>query len=87
MQVVGDAVGADGLALAGRGLVDTTRLAASPPEIWRDIGATNSDEIAAALDTLIALLTDLRADLATGDRLADVFERAGAWRRRLTETS
>ena len=30
MQVVGDAVGEDGLALAGRGLVDTTRLASSP---------------------------------------------------------
>ena len=35
MQVVGDAVGADGLALAGRGLADTTRLASSPPDIWR----------------------------------------------------
>src|SRR4029079_547634 len=34
MQVVGDAVGQDGLALAGRGLVDTTRLAGSPAEIW-----------------------------------------------------
>ena len=30
MQVVGDAVGQEGLALAGRGLVDTTRLASSP---------------------------------------------------------
>ena len=39
MQVVGDAVGEDGLALAGRGLVDTTRLASSPAEIWRDIAA------------------------------------------------
>ena len=33
MQVVGEAVGADGLALAGRGLADTTRLASSPPDI------------------------------------------------------
>ena len=31
MQVVGDAVGQEGLALAGRGLADTTRLASSPP--------------------------------------------------------
>ena len=30
MQVVGDAVGQDGLALAGRGLADTTRLAVEP---------------------------------------------------------
>ena len=47
MQVVGDAVGDDGLALAGRGLVDTTRLASSPAEIWKDIAATNADEIGA----------------------------------------
>jgi prephenate dehydrogenase len=83
MQVVGDAVGEDGLALAGRGLVDTTRLASSPPEIWKDITATNTDEIAAALDTLIALLQDLRADLPTGDRLTDIFQNAGRWREKL----
>ena len=69
MQVVGEAVGEDGLALAGRGLVDTTRLASSPAEIWKDIAATNADEIGAALDTLIALLQELRADLGDGDRL------------------
>jgi len=84
MQVVGDEVGEDGLALAGRGLVDTTRLASSPPEIWKDITATNADEIAAALDTLIALLTELRGDLAVGDRLDEVFDSAGRWRESLT---
>jgi prephenate dehydrogenase len=80
MQVVGEAVGRDGLELAGRGLVDTTRLASSPSDIWKDIGATNADEIAGALDTLIALLQDLRRDLRTGDRLGDVFDTARAWR-------
>jgi prephenate dehydrogenase len=87
MQVVGDAVGDDGLALAGRGLVDTTRLASSPAEIWRDIAATNADEIGPALDTLIALLNDLRADLESGDRLAETFQDAGRWRDRLTGRS
>jgi prephenate dehydrogenase len=80
MQVVGEAVGQEGLALAGRGLADTTRLAASPPEIWRDIAATNADEIGPALDALIALLQDLRRDLPEGDRLADVFADAARWR-------
>jgi prephenate dehydrogenase len=80
MQVVGDAVGGEGLALAGRGLADTTRLASSPPDIWRDIAASNADEIGPAIDALIAVLRDLRADLADGDRLADVFERAARWR-------
>ncbi len=84
MQVVGDAVGEDGLSLAGRGLVDTTRLASSHAEIWRDIAATNADELAAAIDALIEVLQELRGDLSTGDRLASVFERAGRWRDLLT---
>lgn len=80
MQVVGDAVGSEGLALSGRGLADTTRLASSPADIWRDIAATNADEIGLALDALIAVLEDLRSDLKTGDRLADVFAAAKRWR-------
>jgi prephenate dehydrogenase len=80
MQVVGEAVGEEGLALAGRGLADTTRLASSPPDIWRDIAATNADEIGSALDALIALLQELRSDLSDGDRLAEVFEEAARWR-------
>jgi prephenate dehydrogenase len=84
MQVVGDAVGEDGLSLAGRGLVDTTRLASSPPDIWQDVTATNGDEIAVALDTFIALLQELRGDLADGDRLNEVFVGAARWREKLT---
>jgi prephenate dehydrogenase len=84
MQVVGDAVGQEGLALAGRGLADTTRLASSPPGIWRDIAATNADEIGPALDVLIAMLQDLRRDLPKGDRLAEVFSSAAIWRRALS---
>lgn len=84
MRVVGDAVGAEGLALAGRGLVDTTRLASSPADIWRDIAATNADHLGPALDTLIALLHDLRGDLQEGSRLSEVFRDAAAWRETLT---
>ena len=80
MQVVGGAVGADGLALAGRGLADTTRLASSPADIWRDIAATNADELGPALDSLIAMLLQLRDDLTKGDRLVDVFTEAARWR-------
>ena len=83
MQVVGDAVGAEGLELAGRGLADTTRLASSPADIWIDIAATNADEIGEALDTLIALLEELRDDLQSGKRLGDVFSAASGWRERL----
>jgi prephenate dehydrogenase len=80
MQVIGDEVGERNLALAGRGLVDTTRLASSPPEIWRDIAATNAQEIGAALDTLIGVLRSLRADLPDGSRLDQVFTAAARWR-------
>jgi prephenate dehydrogenase len=80
MQVVGDAAGQDGLSLAGRGLADTTRLASSPPDIWRDIVATNADEIGPALDSLIDVLQDLRRDLPDGDRLDEVFTGAARWR-------
>jgi prephenate dehydrogenase len=86
MQVVGEHVGQEGLDLAGRGLADTTRLAASPSDIWTDITATNADEIGAALDDLITLLEELRADLAQGDRLADVFAEAARWRERLPKS-
>ena len=80
MQVVGDAVGQDGLALSGRGLADTTRLASSPADIWKDIAATNADQIGPALDALIAILRDLRRDLPEGDRLTEVFNEAARWR-------
>ena len=86
MQVVGEHVGQEGLDLAGRGLADTTRLASSPSDIWTDITATNADEIGAALDDLIALLKELRADLAQGDRLGEVFAEAARWRERLPKS-
>jgi prephenate dehydrogenase len=80
MHIVGERVGNDGLALAGRGLRDTTRLAASPPDIWRDVTATNVADIARALDELIAVLQQLRADLRTGHELERVFESASRWK-------
>ena len=81
MHVVGTEAGADGLALTGRGLADTTRLASSPASIWRDICATNRDEVAAALDALIAELQTLRADVGSGEALGRVFASAEEWRR------
>jgi prephenate dehydrogenase len=84
-RVVGDAVG-DGLRLAGRGLVDTTRLASSPADIWRDICAANADEIGPALDTLIAALQALREGLGSGPGIDDLFAAANRWRETLEES-
>ena len=84
MSVVGDQA-PEALSLAGRGLVDTTRLAASPAGIWVDIAATNADQIRRALDSLIALLTELRDDLDDGEVIERIFADAGRARARLME--
>jgi prephenate dehydrogenase len=83
MHVVGEAAGEEGLNLSGRGLQDTTRLASSPADIWKEVCATNADEIGAALDALIAVLKRLRADLATGKSIDEVFDSANRWRESL----
>ncbi|MGH9345742.1 MAG: prephenate dehydrogenase [Vicinamibacterales bacterium] len=84
MEVVGTGA-ADALPLAGRGLVDTTRLAGSPPGIWQDIAATNADEIRPALDALIARLTDLRDGLGRDDVIERLFTAAARYRSRLMD--
>jgi prephenate dehydrogenase len=83
MHVVGEHAGADGLALSGRGLRDTTRLAASPSDIWRDVAATNREHVGAALDDLIAVLQAIRQDLEEGATIDTVFESAAGWKRAL----
>lgn len=83
MDIVGQAAEGDGLRMAGRGLVDTTRLASSPASVWRDICAANADEIGVALDLLIERLTVLRGDLKRGDAIEAVFDAAGRWRAEL----
>lgn len=83
MEVVGTVAHASGLRLAGQGLIDTTRLASSPPGVWRDICATNADEIARALDLLIERLSDLRSDLQRAEIIDAVFDHAAHWRAEL----
>jgi len=80
MDVIGASTGEGGLRLAGRGLVDTTRLASSPPDTWRDICATNADSLTDALDALIARLSELRADLRSGEAVTRIFTEAARWR-------
>ena len=83
MDTVGTAAHGDGLGMAGRGLVDTTRLASSPADVWRDICLTNADSIGEALDCFIARLTQLRGDLRRGDEVEAVFAAAAKWRAEL----
>ncbi len=83
MAVVGSAAGSEGLQMAGRGLLDTTRLASSPANVWRDICLTNADAIGEALDLLIGRLTELRNDLARGDAIDAIFDEAARRRAEL----
>ncbi len=83
MHVVGETAREDGLSLSGRGLQDTTRLASSPSDIWKEVCATNADEIGSSLDALIDVLRQLRADLQTGKSIDEVFESANLWRETL----
>jgi len=83
MDVIGGGAGEAALRLAGRGLVDTTRLASSPPETWKDVCATNADALGDALDALIARLSELRADLRGGNAVDRIFTQAARWRAEL----
>jgi prephenate dehydrogenase len=83
MEVVGHAAASEGLRFAGRGLTDSTRLASSPANVWRDICTANADDIGPALDALIARLNALRADLENGRVVEEVFDDAAKWRAEL----
>jgi len=83
MDTVGSAAQGEGLRMAGRGLVDTTRLASSPADVWRDICLTNADAIGDALDCFIARLMQLRGDLRRGDAVEAIFSAAAKWRAEL----
>jgi prephenate dehydrogenase len=67
----------DHLAVAGPGLADTTRLALSPYELWRDILATNNRPIEQALTAYITKLEHLRDNLRTR-QIESEFEIAAA---------
>ena len=85
MDVVGGAVQSEGLRVAGRGLVDSTRLASSPAAVWKDVCVTNADAIRAGLDLLIDRLGDLRAGLDGGEVMDVVFADAARWRAELVK--
>lgn len=57
-------------AFAGSGFRDFSRIAASSPEMWRDICAANRDAILADMDGFLAQLGQLRHAIAHGDAAA-----------------
>jgi prephenate dehydrogenase len=67
------------------GLRDTTRIAASSPEMWRDICLTNRDAILSALRLYGASFGEFERLIEAGDgeRLAALLERGRAMRERM----
>ena len=82
-HVAGAVNGAENMSLAGGGFRDVTRIAASSPEMWRDIALANRAALLAELDAYQGVLGVLRAALerADGAALMCVFEAARAARR------
>jgi prephenate dehydrogenase len=70
------------LAISGPGLIDSTRLALSAYELWRDILATNADAIEQALGAYIARLEHLRENLRSR-QLQEEFTAAATLAQRL----
>jgi prephenate dehydrogenase len=62
-----NAMGEEGLALAGSGFADMTRLAASQWSMWRDILLTNSDQVVAALFEVLNEIEALRSAIDARD--------------------
>ncbi|MBI4462480.1 MAG: prephenate dehydrogenase/arogenate dehydrogenase family protein [Acidobacteria bacterium] len=83
-SVVWDETDEDGLPirLAGPGFADMTRLAASPYELWRDIGLTNSENIVRTLERLEQRLERLRSRLQSRE-LEEEFRKAREIHQRL----
>jgi prephenate dehydrogenase len=45
---------------AGKGFIDTSRVASGPPSVWTDILLTNSENIAKGIDGVIKELTKIQ---------------------------
>ncbi|HXP46393.1 MAG TPA: prephenate dehydrogenase [Terriglobales bacterium] len=69
------------LAIGGRALRETTRIAASPYSMWRDIALTNTRNIEEALARLEQRLAHIRENLRTPELKAE-FERGNKFRQK-----
>ena len=73
-----DSIPAKYLPLASGGLKDTTRIAGSSPQVWKDISLSNSKNMVKALDEFVQRLKLLRQAMAERDEkiLLDMFTKA-----------
>lgn len=81
MAVVSRVVGEQNLQWAGKGLRDTTRLAASRPEVWQSILSTNSEELKPLLKYFAAELTAFADKLEDPNAIKALFDEAASAKR------
>lgn len=74
---------------SGGGLRDTTRIAASSPEMWRDIFLWNRDNVVSYIDRYVRALEELKQLIKTGDAagIEKLLERAKGERDKLNSSS
>ncbi|MBH0207478.1 MAG: hypothetical protein A4C66_07565 [Nitrospira sp. HN-bin3] len=74
---------------SGGGLRDTTRIAASSPEMWRDIFLWNRENVVAYIDRYTRALEELRQLIKTGDAagIEKALERAKGEREKLASST
>ncbi len=70
---------------APSGLKDTTRIAASDAELWRDIVLSNHKPVLKSLDEVVKNLANIRKSIVSKDReaLTDIFKQAKVKRERI----
>ena len=56
------------LTFAGKGFMDTSRIASGPANIWADVLATNANNAARSIDKITAELKKLKKAIKTGDK-------------------
>lgn len=66
---------ANDVALAGQGLRDVTRIAASDPGMWADIARLNRTALVATIEHIIGDLEDIRDAEDIGEAITDLIER------------
>lgn len=74
--------------LAAGGFKDITRIASSSPEMWSQIGLSNSENIINELDIFIKYLEDVKTFIREGNKQAifDFFKTAGEYRSSISES-
>lgn len=80
-----NATKADELKFAGKGFIDTSRIASGPANIWTDILLANNSNLVKGIDRLIKELIRLRQAVEDGDRsrIHALLDKAGSKRAEL----